>query len=263
MELGWLQQQFNAVTDVKSAHPHLDQNLIFQESPADLSVQTWFGTVLYVHLLHQAPGVRQLRGILKENSRNGIGTLFMAHATLLPAPSKTVTITDWQDALRTLTDGWVYTFTDEQTVEQVHFQPTPIAEQFTCWHFTEFHVEHVSIRRREIHLGNLKGVWFLGDIVSPAYKRKINYERVNQRYHYSTRTTPAANTALPTDKLYQYYTMLGLERTASEKEVKSAFRRMAMNVHPDVSALPREIAEQRIKDLLEAYEFIKEYHGWH
>lgn len=263
MDVEWLQQQFSVVTDVKVAHPQLDQNLIFHDQPADLIVQTWFGTMLYVHLLTHAPAVRQLRGILKENSRSGIGTLFIVHHALLPAASKTVTILDWQEALRTLTDGWVYTFTDEQCVQQVHFQPTPIAEQFTCWHFTDFRVEHVSIRRREIHGGTLKGDWFLGDIVSPAYKRKINYERVNQRYHYTTRDTSKPNTTLPTERLNQYYAMLGLELSASEKDVKSAFRRLAMNVHPDVSPLPREIAEQRIKELLEAYDFIKEYHGWH
>jgi curved DNA-binding protein CbpA len=35
-----------------------------------------------------------------------------------------------------------------------------------------------------------------------------------------------------------------------------------MQVHPDVSALPRTEAERRIKLLNEAYEFIKSYHGW-
>jgi curved DNA-binding protein CbpA len=59
-----------------------------------------------------------------------------------------------------------------------------------------------------------------------------------------------------------YYALLGLERTATEREVKAAFRRLAMNVHPDVSSLPRSEAEQRIKALLEAYEAIKAQHGW-
>jgi molecular chaperone DnaJ len=59
-----------------------------------------------------------------------------------------------------------------------------------------------------------------------------------------------------------YYQMLGIERNASEKEVKKAFRMMALRVHPDVSALPRVEAERRIKELNEAYEYIKDYHGW-
>ena len=42
--------------------------------------------------------------------------------------------------------------------------------------------------------------------------------------------------------------MLGVERSASEKEVKTAFRRLAMNIHPDVSALPRQEAERRVKN---------------
>jgi DnaJ-domain-containing protein 1 len=183
---------------------------------------------------------------------------------LLPAPGKTITILDWQDALRALTDGWIYTFTAEQQVQQVHFQPTTLADQYIIWHFADFQVEHVSVRRREIHHGPVKGDWFLGDIASPAYKRRINYERVNQRYHYNTQSRPhTPHTVLPTDQLNRYYALLNLPLTASEKEVKSAFRQLAMNVHPDVSALPREIAEQRIKELLEAYDFIKAHHGWH
>ncbi|MCA9915498.1 MAG: DnaJ domain-containing protein [Anaerolineae bacterium] len=56
--------------------------------------------------------------------------------------------------------------------------------------------------------------------------------------------------------------MLGVDRTATEAEIKSAFRQMAMKVHPDVSALPRQEANRRIKELNEAYEYIKGFHGW-
>ena len=51
-----------------------------------------------------------------------------------------------------------------------------------------------------------------------------------------------------------YYDVLGLSRTADERDIKSAFRRLARELHPDVSAEPD--AEQRFKQVVEAYEVL-------
>lgn len=256
-----LQSLFSGVSDVKHASTQLASNLIYQSHTANLVVQTWMGSTLHVYCVDKVPKVRDLRAQLKENSRTGIGTLFLVHESLLPAPSKDVEVVDWQDALKSLSDGWIYSYNDEGQIQQVHFTATPLADHFQCWHMTEFHIEHVSVRRRKIANG-LKGEWFLGDIASPAFKRRINYERVNQRFHYETRGTPKATHTGPTDEISASYALLGLERTATEREVKAAFRRMAMNVHPDVSSLPRSEAEHRIKELIQAYDTIKSHHGW-
>lgn len=261
MEIQWLQHLFNDVTDVKIATPYLDNTAIFQHHTAHLVVNTWMGAVLYVYLLEKVPKIRDLRGILRENSRTGIGTLFLVNHTLLPVGGKEITILDWQDALKALTDGWIYAYTPDDKIEQVHFNPTQLADKFLCWRLTDFTVENVSVRRRSVN-GNLKGDWFLGDIASPAFKRRINTERMNQRFHYHTHTPPKEKKVMPTDELTKYYQMLGIGTNASEKEVKAAFRQMALRVHPDVSALPRNIAEEKFKELHRAYEFIKEYHGW-
>jgi molecular chaperone DnaJ len=49
-----------------------------------------------------------------------------------------------------------------------------------------------------------------------------------------------------------YYEVLGVPRTASEQEIKKAFRRLARELHPDVSELPD--AEARFREATEAYE---------
>jgi molecular chaperone DnaJ len=49
-----------------------------------------------------------------------------------------------------------------------------------------------------------------------------------------------------------YYEVLGVSRTASEQEIKKAFRRLARELHPDVSELPD--AEARFREATEAYE---------
>jgi DnaJ-class molecular chaperone len=54
-----------------------------------------------------------------------------------------------------------------------------------------------------------------------------------------------------------YYNTLGVQRTASEKEIKSAFRKMARKYHPDVNPDNRE-AEARFKEVSEAYEVLSD-----
>jgi len=54
-----------------------------------------------------------------------------------------------------------------------------------------------------------------------------------------------------------YYDILGVSRTASEQELKSAFRKLAKECHPDSNPSDKG-AEQRFKDLNEAYEALKD-----
>jgi molecular chaperone DnaJ len=51
-----------------------------------------------------------------------------------------------------------------------------------------------------------------------------------------------------------YYEVLGVQREADEQEVKRAFRRLARELHPDVSSEPD--AEERFKEVVEAYEVL-------
>ncbi|HZB86864.1 MAG TPA: molecular chaperone DnaJ [Gaiellaceae bacterium] len=51
-----------------------------------------------------------------------------------------------------------------------------------------------------------------------------------------------------------YYEILGLPREADEKAIKSAFRRLARELHPDVSEAPD--AEERFREAAEAYEVL-------
>lgn len=49
-----------------------------------------------------------------------------------------------------------------------------------------------------------------------------------------------------------YYATLGVERTATQADIKRAYRKLARKYHPDVSKEPN--AESRFKDVAEAYE---------
>ena len=51
-----------------------------------------------------------------------------------------------------------------------------------------------------------------------------------------------------------YYEILGIDRSASDAEIKKAFRSLARDVHPDVSDAPD--AETRFREAAEAYEVL-------
>lgn len=53
-----------------------------------------------------------------------------------------------------------------------------------------------------------------------------------------------------------YYELLGVPRTASDAEIKSAFRTLARELHPDVSSEPD--AGTRFRDVAEAYEVLSD-----
>lgn len=50
-----------------------------------------------------------------------------------------------------------------------------------------------------------------------------------------------------------YYEVLGVPRNASDQEIKSAYRRLALQHHPDRNPNSKEAAEEKFKEITEAY----------
>src|SRR6266571_7082990 len=54
-----------------------------------------------------------------------------------------------------------------------------------------------------------------------------------------------------------YYEVLGVSRTASEAELKAAFRKLEMKYHPDRNPSDKD-CEHRFKEINEAYDVLKD-----
>src|ERR1700676_2552358 len=53
-----------------------------------------------------------------------------------------------------------------------------------------------------------------------------------------------------------YYSSLGVAKTATEKEIKAAYRKLARKWHPDANLENAEAAEEKFKEIQEAYEVL-------
>eukprot|EP00467_Chlorarachnion_reptans_P004254 CAMPEP_0114517820 /NCGR_PEP_ID=MMETSP0109-20121206/18105_1 /TAXON_ID=29199 /ORGANISM="Chlorarachnion reptans, Strain CCCM449" /LENGTH=498 /DNA_ID=CAMNT_0001698381 /DNA_START=405 /DNA_END=1901 /DNA_ORIENTATION=- len=105
----------------------------------------------------------------------------------------------------------------------------------------------------------------LGDarIANEEYEEAVReFERARQQEPNNRRVAEGLENAkkrLQMSKRKDYYKMLGVKRNANEKEIKKAFRKLALKLHPDkVPESERDEAEKQFREIGEAYEVLSD-----
>lgn len=258
-----IKTRFRGIQDVKFASTAAQMTLTTRNHEPDIVVETWMNSRLFVYLFRRAPKSRLIKSVLKQNSKSSIGSLFLVDAALLPDDGYCGRLRDWQDDLRVMNMGAIFAFAiDEEGLRliQVNMDETTQRGQFIVWHTVDFPFDAVAVRRREYQT-NIRGNWYVGDIASASFKRRISEERARQRFHYRTRGTNPLESAQP-EQISAAYLALEIEVGAGQDAVKEAFRNLARKYHPDVSEHEKDEAEKRFKEVQSAYDRIKSHRRW-
>ena len=258
-----IKQLFREAQDVKSASARRETSLTSLSYEPDIVVETWMNSRLYAYIIDRPPKSRALKATLKQNSNASIGSLFLVNLKLLPEDGYCGRLQGWQDDLRALNIGAIQAYElsgGDLRLAQVNLDETTQRNQFVAWHTRDFPLEAVSVRRRDCQT-NIRGHWYVGDIASPRFKRRISEERAQQRFHYHTRQSQPADMESG-KQISAAYLALEIEVGAGQEAVKEAFRKLARQYHPDVSEHQKEEAEQRFKEVKSAYDRIRSHRRW-
>ena len=124
------------------------------------------------------------------------------------------------------------------------------------------HEEAINTANKHIAMGeSLDGLFALGDanLAADKFQEAVNVFRQamdfepNDRQRECQERLQKAEIALKQSKEKNYYKILGVPRTARDKDIKKAYRELALRWHPDkVDPEGKEEAEKKFQDISEA-----------
>jgi hypothetical protein len=280
----WLAEQILVLASVRSC-------LLNRE--ADIVVNTWSATVTHIYLIDHPIKTRAIRKLIGDNSRVGVGTLFVLSAALVPPDGAKLHPDEHLLVLHALYKDKIYTYrveNDTVIIGQVHFKAYGRGDERETWYGPNIEIHTLPSYRTWLKSPNsIKGDWLVATFGNEAFWKSADYTaardafRQQQRRGFTASGTwsgstswsagakfeadedPPPKSTLPPVRIARLeasYAHLGLKSNASNDEVKTAFRKLARELHPDVSKLPKAEAELRFKILNEAYTFIKTTQGW-
>lgn len=291
----WLRERISSLDTVKictaERPPKPDE---FGYSRPSHVIHTWSSQFIHVYLLDEMVKPKVLKKLIGENTRVGIGTVIVINAALVPEDGERLIPDEMLVTLHALFKDKIYTYRVEDGVPklgQVHLKSYGRGDEREVWYGPDLDIKTLPCYRTWIKQPNsIKGEWLIANFGTEAFWKSADYTagrsafRQQQRqghthhaawsnagwgefgggggqteHHNGTAARPS-NGAIT--RLDRSYIQLGLTRGASYDEVKAAFRKLARELHPDVSQLPKAEAEHRFKVINEAYIYIKTTNGW-
>ncbi|MCA0457401.1 MAG: J domain-containing protein [Chloroflexi bacterium] len=252
----------------------------------DIVVQMWAGVVIHIHVIDEAIKANKVRRIIETATDNGIPVMFLLDAALMPANKAHISLDQWYVPFQSLVDDRAYCYKVENN------QPVIFPMQFRPYSRIELEVSQgapltisqLQHSRMSVRHSSLKGFWLLADFESdpnanvPPIRRTdyTSYQYSGPRQSFQdmphwekvptgdkNKTNGSTPPNLPQKSQIELaYEVLGLATNASRDEVRAVYRKLAFELHPDVSTLPKAEAEARFKMLSEAYTFIKTTNRW-
>jgi molecular chaperone DnaJ len=264
----WLAQRLDSIDSI--------QKSVVSQEP-DIVVHSWSGVLVHVHVVDAPLKPRALKRTVQEATRVGIGSLFVVNRSLLPPDGARLMPADWLMMLHALTDDKIYAYhlaDSGPCIQQVHFQMTTKSDEREVWYGPNIEIGQLPFFRVWVKTSLLKGDFLVANFGAPAFWHNRDYRNARQqaadearranrtytRVEYGFGSSAPAHRVQPTP-LDVALAHLGLKPGASCEEVKSAFRRLALEIHPDVSALPKQEAENRFRELNDAYNYIRDHSG--
>lgn len=277
----WLREQLYGISAVRAC--------AINRPEADLVVLTWVGTFVHIHLVQEPLKLRQLQRAVKAATESSIASMYLVDASLLPSDGKRSVPKEWMFALQALTDGRIYVFDKTEQgsrVRQMHFEQIANTEEQEAWYGSEIAIARLPIYPNWVKGRVMKGNWLIAHFDTDAFWQRADYRQARSAFRHDQRSqmngsqsngrryytnTDWQNSgadrfsfipSAPRTKFDECCEVLGVERTASEEQVKTAFRKKALEFHPDTSNLPKDEAEMKFRQLSEAYDFVREHKGW-
>jgi len=194
--------------------------------------QPGFVESVVIYLLAGELSLGFIKKAVNANTRADVHTLFIVSQDLIPENGS---ITPPDDALRLLLDlyaGKFYAYVVRG--RSVSIFPVTIDTHGRVSYGNAVDIARLSIDYVAIYSNHIWGVRKVADFAGQRTQRPVSYPK-----H---------------DPLQPFYDLLGIANSASEDEIKKAYRRKARLYHPDRDSSPE--ATRRMQRINEAYEQI-------
>lgn len=253
----WLCRELRPLVDVRFCAPPPDGAGGSGRAPL-LRIGLWTGVFIHAHCLTEAPGTRQLRRILQRDEEASCASLFLLAPALVPGPGQAFAAPDWLLALHSLGHERLTVCAAPGSapgLQTVQLEAVDGGQRHRAHYGAALRPQKVHTGRVAIRMRRVRGFWNIAHFGGGATQRFA--EAAAQG-----RPAPEQSGAHMEGELARSYALLGLGPEASRQAAHEAFRRQALSVHPDVSALPTALAEERFRALTAAWERIRHARGW-
>lgn len=270
----WLKEQLEALVSVQRCLFTGTASVTLRTLEPDLIVYMWTGVRIHIYILAEAYKTRLIKTIIQADTNHGIGSLFIVNPVVLPQHDEILKPEEWLLAIHALTHERIYTYTPAQNgLLSLHFEQIGLSENYRTVYDAPVVIRQLSYSRTTVRPRAIKGFWIIAYFgAEPSPKRRANVDdyfpprgqsaRHTSPPHYDSNHREKPPEPPVKTQLESAYELLGVKPDATREEIKSAFRRLAFVVHPDVSVLEKAEAEARFKALTEAYETIKSAKDW-